>query len=299
MKKINGKWLILMASILFGTTGTAQAFAPAGASPLTVGAVRMVVGGLLLFIISLVRGKIRDIGTWPKADAIPAAVCMAAFQPFFFAGVSNTGVAIGTIVALGSSPIFAGILAHFIRGEKLGWHWGIATASAVAGNILLVSSQRDMSMNIAGIIYALIAGLSYAMYSLTSKKLLENYSPEEVMSSVGIIAGILLLPLLLINNISWVTEPRGMLIALHLGFFNIVLAYYLYNTGLNVTPVSTATTITLVEPLTATLLGVFILKEEMNTYSILGLLLIIAGLVVLFSKDYKPKGKTVSKDVAV
>ena len=65
------------------------------------------------------------------------------------------------------------------------------------------------------------------------------------------------------------------------------------------TPVSTATTITLVEPLTATLLGVFILKEEMNTYSILGLLLIIAGLVVLFSKDYKPKGKTVSKDVAV
>ncbi|HHY05259.1 MAG TPA: hypothetical protein GX534_08755 [Thermoanaerobacterales bacterium] len=44
MKKINGKWLILMASILFGTTGTAQAFAPAGASPLTVGAVRMVVG---------------------------------------------------------------------------------------------------------------------------------------------------------------------------------------------------------------------------------------------------------------
>ena len=94
----------------------------------------------------------------------------------------------------------------------------LATASAVAGNILLVSSQRDMSMNIAGIIYALIAGLSYAMYSLTSKKLLENYSPEEVMSSVGIIAGILLLPLLLINNISWVTEPRGMLIALHLGF---------------------------------------------------------------------------------
>ena len=38
---------VLLAAVLFGTTGTAQALGPDGAAPLTVGAARIVVGGAL------------------------------------------------------------------------------------------------------------------------------------------------------------------------------------------------------------------------------------------------------------
>ncbi|HFQ93738.1 MAG TPA: hypothetical protein ENK32_06995, partial [Anaerolineae bacterium] len=49
---ISGQWFVLAAAVLWGTTGTAQAFAPAGAHPLSVGAMRLLVGGVALFTLA-------------------------------------------------------------------------------------------------------------------------------------------------------------------------------------------------------------------------------------------------------
>ncbi len=105
--KSRGAWLVLLAACLWGTNGTAQALAPAGAQPIIIGTLRIALGGLTLLVIALSQGSLRDGKHWPFWPTLLGALSMAAYQMFFFAGVARTGVAIGTIVGIGSTPILA------------------------------------------------------------------------------------------------------------------------------------------------------------------------------------------------
>jgi DME family drug/metabolite transporter len=117
----NGEWFVLAAAVLWGTTGTAQAFAPEGVQPAVVGAVRLAIGGLALLVLASARGVLRGLRGWPIVPTGLAAVCMAAYQVFFFEAVATTGVAVGTIVAIGSAPLFAGGLGFLVRRESPGF----------------------------------------------------------------------------------------------------------------------------------------------------------------------------------
>src|SRR4051794_33151640 len=89
---------VLLAALCFGTTGTAQALGPAGLSPAGVGAAPILVGGGLL--VAFAGGLPR----LPLRPLLIAAGGVAAYQLCFFAAVADTGLAVGTIVALGSAP---------------------------------------------------------------------------------------------------------------------------------------------------------------------------------------------------
>src|SRR5690625_5296771 len=54
---LRGHGLVLLAAMLCGTTRTAQTFAPPAASPLTVGGLRLVLGGGSLLLLVLLRGR--------------------------------------------------------------------------------------------------------------------------------------------------------------------------------------------------------------------------------------------------
>src|SRR5512146_3210984 len=196
----HGYLFVIAAAVLWGTTGTSQALAPAGAQPLAVGALRLVVGGavlLLVFVFGPGRSCPLPQYRLPIRPTLAAAACMAAYQVLFFAGVKMTGVAVGTIVGIGSSPILAGLLGYLFRGEKPGWRWGAATLLAVAGCALLVLSGKDIHVDPLGMLLAVGAGGAYATFSLLSKGLLERQPVELVMVAVFGLGAVLLLPLLL------------------------------------------------------------------------------------------------------
>lgn len=275
-----GQWLVLAAAVLWGTTGTAQAFAPAGAQPATVGALRLLVGGIALLIWATVRGALRG-AKWPIVPVVFAAGSMAAYQLCFFAAVTRTGVAIGTVVAIGSAPILAGVLAFLVRGERPGWRWAIATALAVTGCSLLIVGNGDIKANALGVILALAAGAAYATYAVASKGLLEEHPPDAVIAVVFCFGAVLLTPLLFTGSLDWVAKPRGMAVILHLGLVATAAAYILFARGLKVVPVATAVTLSLAEPVTAGILGVVVLGERMAILAMVGIGLVLGGLVLL------------------
>jgi len=280
-KQNHGALLVLIAAMLWGTTGTSQALAPQGATSLAIGAVRLTVGGIILLIYAYLRGSFRGLRGWPILPTIIAAASVALYQPFFFAGVSKTGVAVGTMVAIGSSPVLAGVLGYFVQKEKPGVKWFVATGLAVTGNIMLLFSENELSLNVVGIVLALCAGLAYASYSLASKKLLEKYPSELVVAVVFTVGAILLFPLLITSELNWLLNYRGLAVALHLGFFTIAVAYSLYARGLKNISVATAVTLTLAEPLTAAMLGIFLLGEKITLLSGIGMALLFMGIVIL------------------
>jgi drug/metabolite transporter, DME family len=279
--KSRGYWLVLVAACLWGTNGTAQTLAPQAAQPIIIGTLRIALGGLALLGIAALRGTLRDGKRWSIIPTLLGALSMAAYQIFFFAGVARTGVAIGTIVGIGSTPILAGPIGYIARGERPSRRWVIATALGVIGCALLILAGEKIHIDLLGIFLAICAGGSYAIFTTASKGLIEQHSPEAVMAFTFCVGALFVLPLLIGADLSWLAQINGSLVVLHLGLITAALAYTLFARGLQLVPVATAATLTLGEPLTAGLLGVFFLREPLTTLAILGILMILAGLVIL------------------
>ena len=276
---------ILAAAVLFGSTGTVQALGPDAASPLGVGAVRILIGAAGLWVC--VGGD----GTWPgRCSAVRphlrwlllGATGVAVYQPGFFTGTERLGVALGTIVALGSGPVFAGGV-QWALGSRPTSAWAMATGSAVVGGALLVfagESGADFSM--VGLTGSLSAGLGYALYAVATKRLIDAGVGSTLASAWQFsIGAVVLLPLLATQPMGWLREPGGLAMALHLGLACTTLAYVLYGWGLRSVEAATATTLTLAEPVTAAVLAVLVLDERLRWFGWIGAVLVVLGLALV------------------
>ncbi|MFY4776682.1 EamA family transporter [Metabacillus sp. RGM 3146] len=276
---------ILFAAVLWGTTGTAQTFAPAEAHPISIGTIRLLIGGIALFFISLFRGNFSLKGVKLK-QVLGAGLGMAGYQLLFFSGVKLTGIAIGTVIAIGSAPVFTGLIEWGIRRNQISKLWWSATLLSIFGCCLLFVNGQ-ITFKPEGIVLALGAGFSFAIYTILSKELLQKHPSDQVAALNFITGAILLLPFLFLFDSSWFLSVRGAAVGLHLGILATAIPYYLFSKGLSAVPASTAVTLSLGEPLTASLLGVFVIGETFTANSWAGFLLIFMGIVMLTM----PKGK--------
>jgi DME family drug/metabolite transporter len=208
---------------------------------------------------------------------------MAVYQLCFFAAVARTGVAVGTIVAIGSAPILAGFLGLIVRGERPSLRWLVATVLAIMGCSLLAIAGSSVTIDLGGIVLALGAGAAYAVYTLASKNLVTLHPPDAVTAVVFCLGALFLSPLLFTSDLSWLAQPRGVAVALHLGLVATAASYGLFVRGLMQVPTATAVTLSLAEPLTAGALGVLLLGEQLTSVAGLGTVLLFAGLALLSS----------------
>ncbi|MGN9863703.1 EamA family transporter [Bacillus swezeyi] len=283
---------VLLAAMLWGTTGTTQAFAPKEAAPVVFGAVRMAVGGFTLLLFAAFRGQLKR-GGWPVRTLIIAALIMAFYQPFFFSAVSLSGIAVGTVVAIGSAPIIAGCLEWLIFQKVPRTRWWIATMAAIAGVSLLFIPSASSGGGFLGILLALGAGLSFAVYTLTSKQLLQKQKPEAVTGVVFSLGGVLLAPLLFLYDLGWIVSVQGMAMSVYIGVIATGAAYLLFTAGLSKVPASTAVTLSLAEPLTALLLGTVLVRESLPLMSWAGIALLLLG---IFYVSYQPRKNRMSAE---
>jgi drug/metabolite transporter, DME family len=289
MRRARAEVLVLLSAVLFGTTGTAQALGPDGASSLSVGAGRIAIGGAALVALVLVTGALRDGIYWAPGPVLAGALGVAAYQLCFFTAVDTTGVAVGTIIAIGSGPAFTGLLGLVLRRRRPNRRWAFATALTVVGAALLmlaVSGGGDVDPTRVAL--GLGAGASYALYAVASKAMLEaGHRPEGVMAVAFGLGGGLLAPILAFGDTAWLAAPEGAALALYLGLIPTALAYVLFAKGLEKLPAPSVATLTLAEPLTAATLGVIILGERPGAVAALGALLVLSGLLVLAERSRK------------
>jgi DME family drug/metabolite transporter len=284
-----GPMFVLAGAILWGTSGTTQALAPEGAQPQIMGMMRMAIGGLAFLALSIRQGEMRRGEGLPLLTTFLAAASMAVYNLSFFASMVKTGVVIGSIVTVGSAPIVAGILGWLQWGERPGWRWLTATAFAVVGCALLTFSSGELRIDPFGVMLALLAGVSYATSALFIKELLQRRSPDAVMAVVFCLGSLLVSPLLLMADLSWLVQPRGVAVVLHLGLVVSGAGYWFFTRGLTVVPAPIAVTICLAEPLTAGILGVCVLGERLAPQGMLGIGLLVCGLVLMVSRPKSSK----------
>jgi DME family drug/metabolite transporter len=275
--------MVLLAAVCFGTTGTAQALGPDGISPLDVGAGRVLVGGALLVLVAAVLRRGRAQPRLPAGVVALSAVGVATYQLAFFAAVADTGVAVGTIVALGSAPAITGAFEWIFTGRRPAGRWAVATALACAGVALLVLAGGGAGgVSAPGIGLAVLAGAAYATYTLTAKRLLgAGHTPERVMAAAFGVGALLLAPVLVIGDPGPLLGGGGLALVAFLAVVPTALAYVLFARGLRRLSAAETSTLTLAEPLTAGLLGALVLGEALTAVAGVGAGLVLAGLLVL------------------
>ncbi|WP_347753738.1 EamA family transporter [Agrococcus sp. ProA11] len=281
---------VLLAAVLWGTTGTVAHFAPAGSNPLAIGLATFGIGGLVLAAVSArrVAAVLRQrahLG-WVLAGAVGVVLYPAGYYP----AMALAGVAVGNVVALGSGPIFAALLEWLVDRRRPDARWAVATAVAATGIVLLVSGEpatdgtaaADPAGAALGVVLALAAGFGYALYAFAGARLIGRGAPSTgAMGALFLVGGAACLAWLALVGIGPLGSPAGLATIGYLGLVPMALAYLLFGYGLRVLRSSTATTIALLEPVVATLLAVAVVGERPSPIGWAGLAAIALGIALL------------------
>lgn len=285
---------LVLASILWGTTGTAASFFSAGVSPLAIGACTMAVGGLLLFVVS-VRSSLaamRDRRALPWL--LLGAIGVFAYPLAFYSAMDLAGVAVGNVIALGSGPVFAALFEWLWERHPLSKRGAISTCVAIVGVVVLglAGHGEGGGANVTlGVLLGLVAGAAYALYTYSSTRVIRlGHGGGATMGATFGIGAVGLLPVLLITGAPLLASAGNVGIAAYLALGPMFLAYVLFGRGLGALRSSTVTTITLLEPVVATLLAVIVVGERLSIFGWLGILLILGAVSALVSA--RPDHKT-------
>ncbi len=301
-----GRFAVLAAAVLWGTSGTAQALGPSQASAVAVGFGRILIGSLVLTAIAARRdaaslGRVIRLGGFP---ALCAAVAAAVYQAAFFSAVTLTGVAVGTVVALGSAPVFTGVLARLVVGERPERRWGLATTLAVAGCALILApwTADAAAVSPPGVALALLSGFTYGLYTVSAKRLLLCGASSLGMLAVTLGGGALALaPFVLALGAAGQVAVRPLLslggfgMLMWLGVVTTAAAYVLYARGLQRVPAATVGSLALGEPLTASALGLLALGERPAPSTLAGAALLLGGLLLLALPSRNPRAPRIPR----
>ncbi|MFC9128248.1 DMT family transporter [Streptomyces sp. NPDC057099] len=287
-----GALCVLAASVLWGTTGTAATFAP-DVGPLAVGAVAMGLGGLLQALVAT-RQIARSIAGLrdQRGTVLLGAASVAVYPLAFYSSMHLAGVAVGTVVSIGTAPLASALIERVIDGRRLTRRWMLAAALGLLGTVLLCvaeaahaadgTGRASVADTLLGVGLGLVAAVTYALYSWAAHRVIARDIPSRAaMGAVFGIGGLLLLPVLAVTGGPLVNSWSNAAVGSYMALVPMFAGYVLFGWGLAHVPASTATTLSLLEPAVAAVLAVLVVGERLPATGWLGIALVVACLAVL------------------
>ena len=287
-----GALFVLAASVLWGTTGTAATFAP-DVSPLAVGAVAMGVGGLLQSAIAARQITAFSASLRRQWSTVAlGSVAVAAYPLAFYSSMHLAGVAVGTVVSIGSAPLASAVIERIVDRRKFTGRWAAGAVLGLSGAVLLCfagaanrgpASASDSGWSTpAGIGLGLGAGLTYALYSWAAHRLITSGMPSRAaMGAVFGAGGLLLMPVLAVTGAPLLVSWQNLAVGAYMALIPMFAGYVLFGWGLARVRASTATTISLAETVVAAVLAVVIVGERLPALGWAGAALVAGSLFVL------------------
>ncbi|WP_128255535.1 DMT family transporter [Falsirhodobacter deserti] len=277
---------ILFAAVVWGTTGTAAALAPdVGAA--AIGAAAMGLGGIAQALFAW-RGIMRAGGSLleQRRLLLIGAVAVAVYPLAFYSSMRLAGVTVGTVVTIGSAPLLSALIEYVFDRARLTMRWVTGAAVGVSGMILICTAEGGMQAEVVsvplGVALGLIGGLTYALYSWTARGMMLRGVPSSVaMGATFGIGGVLLLPVLVMTGAPFLQSWNNTAVGIYMAAVPMFLGYLCFGFGLARVRASTATTITLFEPVVAAVLAVAIVGERLPPLGWIGVALVVTCLVIV------------------
>ena len=203
---------------------------------------------------------------------------MMLYNMTFFAAILISGVGVGTAITIGSAPIWAILFEFIVLKSTHGLNKLIGAILAITGICVLMLFGDNTDWSNLGAFLALLSGLSYALYSLSTSRIVKEVSHHNTAAWTFLIAAFLSTPVFIFFPSSWVFSHDAIYYLIFLGTFATGIAYSFFTFGLKYLTSSTAVTLSLVEPITAVILAIIILGEFFSMSQYLAIMVIILGL---------------------
>ena len=282
--------LVMAAALLWGTTGTAAFWLGVDVSPLAIGAATMGIGGVVL---ALVGGQsslavLRDSGT--RVWAVLGIIGVVVYPLTFYWGMSQAGIALGNLIALGLGPLVVALLEWGADRSAPSRLWWLASGVALAGIALMSVAKVDLGggreSNVAlGVVLAVTAGAAYGLYTYAFGRLIERgHTPRAVIGAMFGGASPVLLVVLAVTGAGLFASASQVALVGYLVLGPMVLAYVAFSAALKTLRSSTVASVALLEPVVAGLLAIVLVGERLGPLAWVGGLAVL-GAMAMLSRD--------------
>jgi DME family drug/metabolite transporter len=281
--------LVLGVGIIWGTIGVGSKFVfeTTTLDPVSLNWLRSAVAAITCLLIvgrsfpdSLRRASRRDLALMAALGAI-----VIVYQWCYLAAIERIGVSATTLISLCVPPALVALVSALFLGERLSWRGGLALGGALLGTMLLVGSPSVEGVQggamLIGVLLALGCASGVAAHALGSRFVAGRHDVLVPPTINFVVGTTLFAPLAIGQGFSLHQPLSGWLMVLYLGVVPSALAYGMYQRGLRHLPASTATILTLAEPLTAALLAWGLFGERLGPIGLAGGALLLASIVLL------------------
>ena len=291
---------LVISGLLWGTGGLTGSLLSrtAGLSAISVAACRLTAGGVLIVVFLTMTGRRWPAGraAWTRITAI--GVLAAIFQSCYFTAVALTSVPLATLVTIGAAPVIV-LGADRMTGRRTGRFAAATTGLAVTGLGLLVGLPSGFGETavLASAGMAVLAAAGFAAVTLAGSRPVPGLDDLTVTGFGFTIGGLALMPVAqLAGGIGFRPSLAAIGLLVALGTGPTAVAYTLYFRGLRSAAASTAALLSLLEPLTGTVLAAVLLGERLSVTGIAGAAIIAAAVLLTVRANHGgPGGQSPSR----
>lgn len=273
---------VIIAILLWSTSFVGTKIAYNSFPPLTLGAARFVIASVILGAIMLSRKEFikpapKDMGLMTLSGILGTTLYFA---------LENIGLELTTAssaaLIVASYPAITALLEFIFFRIKISWLKGLGIVMAVVGVYQISGgSSGESSGQLTGNLILILAGVVFAAYNFTTRKVVKNYSMVTVSFYQTIAGTLAFIPLALIERSRWqVPSEESLWMLLYLGVFCSVAAFMLYNYGLRNLSSGTAMALMNLVPLFGVLFSTVFLHEVLHIVDLIGGMIIIVGVIL-------------------
>jgi len=291
MNERSGYLLIVTASIIWGTMGIFGKFAFAyGINPVTLTALRILISSATLLVpLAFSKRKLLRVCRKDMPRLLILGIFGVALQRIsYFYAVDLTTATIAAVLFY-TYPVFVSLYAALFRKERITPSIVVAMILAFSGVVFTVKAYQAswLSANLLGLVFGMLTSLLFAVYFLVTRKLRDSYTNWTLLVFGDGIGAVALAPLLCfsVSEIISYPQPLWMLI-LVIALFPSLIGYLIFSFALRYVEPSRGSILSVIEPLSAAAFSVAVLGETFEPLQLAGVVLVLAGVTILF---YKPK----------
>lgn len=284
--KIIAPFLIIVAGMLWGCIGLfVRPLNEKGLASMEIVAIRSYVTLIAMFIFLLVYDrqlfKIKGKDIW---IFVGTGICSIVFFNYcYFSCISLTSLSVAAIL-LYTAPAFVMLGSRVLFKEHLTKRKILSLPMTFVGCILVTGGiSSTTGLSIKGILVGLGAGIGYALYSIFSRYGIEKgYNSLTITFYTFLVASVGCMLIadnsMILDNVA--NDFNIGILFLLFGILCTVLPYLTYTAGLKYVDNGKASIIASIEPVTATLLGLLVFKEEIPATGYIGILLVLVALFI-------------------
>lgn len=273
---------IILATFMWGAMGIfVRGLSALGISRMQISLLRVLTAAISMIPIVLWRYKqlphvhLRDLWCFVGTGVIS----LTFYNLCYFTSMQHMTLSMAAVLTY-TSPAFVIILSAFLFQEKITHRrfWALILVFAGCAMVTGVVGDGAKHITFIGILYGLGAGLSYALYSIFSRFALNRgYDTLTITFYTFLFSTIGCIPLADAGLIITYMTPMGCIYAISLGILCCSFPYMLYTKSLSAIDNGTASLLSTVETVVATVIGVFLYDEMLHWYNIVGIVILFAG----------------------